>query len=189
MERNMSLEQTAERSEGPQKRQQPKFKSSTSKKRKHTVLTLNQRIEICKTKVDNPNIKNVELASRYNIGESTISDILKKKEHYLSIQLNDYTGSLWQERPSKFPNIKQALALWIDQATEDNCTLSGHIVAAKAADFAQRLNIIDFKGSHGWLDRFKKRYNVQQYTRCGEANSAPLDDLLQNFKICWLSGT
>ena len=52
-----------------------------------------------------------------------------------------------------------------------------HIISTKAADFAQRLDIVDFKGSNGWLDRFKKRYNVQQYTRCGEANSAPLEDL------------
>jgi hypothetical protein len=93
------------------------------------------------------------------------------------LQPTNYTGNLRRERPSKYPTIEQALALWIDQATADNCTLSGHIVAAKAADFARRLGIADFKGSHGWLDRFKKRYNVQQYTRCGEANSAPLETL------------
>ncbi|CAG8570444.1 8229_t:CDS:2 [Paraglomus brasilianum] len=52
-------------------------------------------MEICKAKADNP--KNVELASRYNAGKSTISEILKKKEHYLSIQPNDYR----RERPSK----------------------------------------------------------------------------------------
>ena len=180
MENDNSLEPNVGCSKSPQKRPQRKFKSDDSKKRKHASLTVNQRIEICKAKADNPNLKNVELASRYNCGESTISDTLKKKEHYLSMQPGDYTGTLRRERPSKFPTIEQALALWIDQATEDNCTLSGHIVLTKAADFAQRLNITDFKGSHGWLDRFKKRYNVQQYTRCGEGNSAPLTDLDQH---------
>ena len=58
--------------------------------------------------------------------------------------------------------------------------MSGHIVLSKAAYFAQRFEIPDFKGSHGWFDRFKKRYNVQEYVRSGEANSAPLGDLDQH---------
>lgn len=58
--------------------------------------------------------------------------------------------------------------------------MSGHIVLSKAAYFAQRFEIPDFKGSHGWFDRFKKRYNVQEYVRSGEANSAPLRDLDQH---------
>jgi hypothetical protein len=45
--------------------------------------------------------------------------------------------------------VEQALALWIDQATEDNRTLSGEIISTKAADFAQRLDIADFKHSNG----------------------------------------
>jgi DDE superfamily endonuclease/Tc5 transposase DNA-binding domain/CENP-B N-terminal DNA-binding domain len=165
--------------EDTQKHQKQKLKLNNPKKRKHTSLTLNQKIEICKVKENNPRIKNVELAVCYNIGESTICDILKKKEHYLSLQINDYIGSLCRERSSKYPNVEQALALWIDQATENNCTLSGHIISTKAANFAQRLGIENFKGSNGWFDRFKKRYNVKQYTRCGEANSAPLEELPQ----------
>jgi hypothetical protein len=172
-----SSDRTLASCENTNKRQKRKFKESNPAKRKHTALTVNQKIEICRAKEDNPRLKNIELACRYNSGESTISDILKNRQHYLSLQPTNYTGNLRRERPSKYPTIEQALALWIDQATADNCTLSGHIVAAKAADFARRLGIADFKGSHGWLDRFKKRYNVQQYTRCGEANSAPLETL------------
>src|SRR5262245_54629800 len=124
-----------------QKRQKRKFKETASKKRKHTSLTIDQKIDICKAKENKPSIKNVELAVQYDVGESTISDILKKKQHYLSLQTNEYTGGLCRERTSKFPSVEHAVALWIDQATEDNCTLSGHIVVAKAADFARRLGI------------------------------------------------
>ena len=106
------------------KRQKRKFKESNPTKRKHTALTVSQKIEICRATENNPCIKNIELACRYNIGESTISDILKRRQHYLSLQPNDYTGSLRRERPSKYPTLEQALALRIDQATEDNCTLS-----------------------------------------------------------------
>jgi hypothetical protein len=165
--------------EGAQKRKKRELKRKDSQKRKHTSLTLNQKIEICRAKESHPSIKNVELALQYNVGKSTICDFLKKREHFLSLEPNDYTGGLCRERPPKYPTIEQAVALWIDQATADNHTLSDHIVSAKAADFSRRLGIADFKGSNGWLDRFKKHYNIQQYTRCGEANSAPLDDLPQ----------
>jgi len=183
--------QTCGGHEGAKKHKKRKLKQKDPEKRKHTSLTVNQKIEICKIKERHPSTKNVELAFRYNVGKSTISDIWKKREHFLRRETNGYTGSLFRERPSKYPTIEQALALWIDQATADNRTLSEHIISTKAADFAQRLDIVDFKGSNGWLDRFKKRYNVQQYTRCGEANSAPLEDLrpyrieLQNLLARW----
>ena len=85
-----------------------------------------------------------------------------------------------REKPSKYPAVAQALALWIDQVVDGNCSLSGHTVIQKAATFAQRLGIQNFRGSNGWFDRFKKRYGVRNYLRHGEANSAPLEDLQQH---------
>ena len=121
-------------------------------KRKHTPIKLVQKIEICKVKSTNPTIKNAELASRYGIGESTITDILKKQRHYLSLLPNNYTMNLCREKPSKYPAVEQALALWIDQVVDGNCSLSGHTVIQKAATFAQRLGIQNFKGSNSWFD-------------------------------------
>jgi len=84
------LEQTAECSEGPQKRQQPKFKASASKRRKHKEWRYaRQRRTIQRMSSWHLDIM---LANR---------QFLKKKEHYLSIQPNDYR----RERPSKFPTI------------------------------------------------------------------------------------
>ncbi|CAJ0926935.1 13197_t:CDS:2 [Entrophospora sp. SA101] len=82
-------------------------------------------------------------------------------------------------RPSS--KIEQSLALWIDQAASDNCTLSGHIVISKAKVFAQHFQINDFKGSNGWFVRFKRRYNISEHVRCGEANSAPLEELIDAY--------
>ena len=46
-------------------------------------------------------------------------------------------ASLQRERSSKYPAIEQALALWIDQATDNNHTLSGHIVIVEAKKFVR----------------------------------------------------
>src|SRR6185312_8041426 len=70
-----SSDRTLASCENTNKRQKRKFKESNPAKRKHTALTVNQKIEICRAKEDNPHLKNIELACRYNSGESTISDI------------------------------------------------------------------------------------------------------------------
>ena len=54
-------------------------------KRKRVNLSASQKQEICEIKEKNSNINNVELAGQYNVGKSTITDILKEKERWLSI--------------------------------------------------------------------------------------------------------
>ena len=78
-----------------------------------------------------------------------------------------------------FHNSNKLLALWLNQANASNLSISGNILLRKAADFAWLLNIDGFGGTQGWLSRFKKRYNIRYITKCGEANSAPLNDLPQ----------
>ena len=39
----------------------------------------------------------------------------------------------------------------------------------KAKEIAEKLGKPDFKGSRGWLDKWKKRYNVKQLKICGES--------------------
>ena len=43
--------------------------------------------------------------------------------------------------------------------------------------FAELLNNQDFSGSSGWLTNFKQRYSIHEYSKHGEAQSAPLEQL------------
>ena len=43
--------------------------------------------------------------------------------------------------------LEEALVIWIDLANKANHTVSGIILAQKAMDFAQKLNILNFKAS------------------------------------------
>ena len=80
---------------------------------------------------------------------------------------------------NKYQNFHKSnklyLALWLNQANASNLSISGNILLRKAADFARLLNIDGFGGTPS---RFKKRYNIRYITKSGEANSAPLQDLL-----------
>ena len=39
----------------------------------------------------------------------------------------------------------------------------------KAEESAEHLGFLDFKASNGWLDRWKRRYNVKRMKICGES--------------------
>ena len=52
-----------------------------------------------------------------------------------------------------------------------------NILITKALEFALLCQEEKFKGSSGWIDNFKKRHNIKQYTMHGEAASAPIQDL------------
>ncbi|KAE9528840.1 hypothetical protein AGLY_012415 [Aphis glycines] len=52
-----------------------------------------------------------------------------------------------------------------------NLPVNGNIVTEKAHEIAKRLNIDEFSGSGGWIDRFKKRHGIVYRQICGEAES------------------
>ena len=41
------------------------------------------------------------------------------------------------------------------------------------------LQINNFTASDGWFEGFKKRYNIKEYLKSGEGNSAPLENLTE----------
>jgi len=145
--------------------------------RKRKSLTAAQKKEICLKKATNPFVKQKELAVMYDVSEGMISDILKEKERWLSIDLNSVQASLKREKKVAFPIIEEALTVWVDNAIRNGIIITDSILSAKALSFAFLLNEDKFKGSNGWVDNFKKRHNLKQYNRHGEAASAPIQDL------------
>ena len=117
------------------------------------------------------------MATQFKIGESTVHDILKRKNEYLNENPNHHLAERKRDRTP--PKFEEALAIWCDAIIEANLPLSGHLLQSKALHFAALLGIStdEFKCSNGWVSNFKNRYNIREYTRCGEANRAPLERL------------
>lgn len=145
--------------------------------RKRKALTAAQKKEICLKKMSNPLLKQKELAHEYEVSEGMISDIIKVKERWLSVDLNSHQAGLKRERKLPFIIIEEALALWVENAIQTGLEISDEILRIKALEFAFLCNEEKFKGSTGWIDNFKKRHNLKQYNIHGEAGSAPLQDL------------
>lgn len=147
-------------------------------KKKRKTLTFNQKKELCEKRRDQ-NLSGVQLAKEYEISDSAVSDILKKSEHWLSINSILPNANRFREKTCNYPQIEEALSIWVDQQISRDFTLSGPIIQEKAKEFATLFNIDNFSASEGWLRNFKHRNNLHTFKIRGEAGSAPISEIPQ----------
>jgi len=119
-------------------------KGGSKKGRKLTTLTALKKKELCEYKGANSNASNEEIAQLFQIGKSTVGDILRKKDKWISIE---ECLDKRRNREAEWPKIEEALTIWIDLANRANYTITGAILAQKAVEFAQKLNITNFNAS------------------------------------------
>ena len=63
-------------------------------------------------------------------------------------------------RAGRHEKLDQAIFKWLLTVRSRNVTASALISKTKAIDFAEKMSIENFHASDGWLDLWKKRYNV-----------------------------
>ena len=122
-------------------------KFGSKKGRKLITLTNIQKKELCEYKITNPNQTYEEIGKKFGIGKSTVGDIIKEKEKWLAIAENSMDANKKHNRGGEWPQLEEALAIWVNLANEANHAVTGAILSQKAMQFAQRLNIPDFKSS------------------------------------------
>src|SRR3954453_11071217 len=149
--------------------------------RNRTIFSAAQKREICEIKERELNLSNTSLAQRYNIGKSTVTDILNEKERWLAISGGQ--ENIKKFRGLKWPQLEKALGLWVDNALNTKQDIDGNILKTKATFFAERFSIEDFNQSEGWLGGFKKRYGLRQFKKQGEASSAPSPESIENDRL------
>ena len=116
-------------------------------KRKRANLSAAQKRELCEKKEKDPGITNVDLARQYDIGKSTVTDILNEKERWLAVL--EGQGSVKKFRGPKWPQLEDALGLWVDNALNTKKNIDGNILKTKASYFARQLSIENFHHSEG----------------------------------------
>lgn len=144
---------------------------------KRKSLTALQKKEICLAKLNTPIPSNSELAIAFDIGKSTVTDILNQKEKWLEVDPESSDANKKKKRSLIYENIDQAMAIWVQEAINACLDLNGDILREKAKNFSVLLGIEDFKASEGWLTKFKQRHNIKQYLKQGESGSAPISEL------------
>ena len=72
-------------------------------------------------------------------------------------------------RVSEYSKINDALYQWYLLASSKNIYPGGLQLMEKATEIAARLGKQDFKGINGWLEKWKRRYNIRRVAICGES--------------------
>ena len=81
----------------------------------------------------------------------------------------DLTPSRKRHRPSAFDDINEAMFKWYSLAQQRNVPVSGPVLQEEALLMTQKIGHEGFKASNGWLESFKKRHNIRQFTISGES--------------------
>ncbi|CAG8565347.1 5827_t:CDS:2 [Funneliformis caledonium] len=71
-------------------------------------------------------------AKEYRISDSAVSNILKKSEHWLSIDTILPNANNFREKLSNFLQIEEAINIWVDQQISRSLILNGPIIQEKA---------------------------------------------------------
>lgn len=129
-------------------------------KRKRTVLTLSQKIEICKR--IKAGVKKHELMQEFNVGSSTIYDIKSREDEWLNIVSDgEDAANRYTVRRPKMEELETVLFEWFQLKRSEGHRVTGPMLTEKAKDLYEQMNLNDncvFSG--GWLSRFKNRHRI-----------------------------
>ena len=145
-------------------------------KRKRNVLSIDDKLSIL-SRLDR-GAKAAELASEFNVGRSTISDIKSccHKLQDFKAQFPDTPTSKRRKvmRSAADGKLETAVYTWFVQERSKGSPISGPIIMEKAVMFDRMMNGPDttFKATTGWFQRFKDRHGIRQLEVQGEALSA-----------------
>ncbi len=143
--------------------------SVAGKKRCH--LTLEKKVEVIKKSESDPSLSVRALGEIFGCGKTQISTILKSKESIITLYESNASSLLARRKPctSEYSDINDALYKWYLLACSKNIYPDGPQLTQKAKDIAVQLENPGFKGTNGWLEKWKKRYNIRQVTIQGES--------------------
>jgi len=144
--------------------------STPSPKRQRTVLTLEKKIELINVSEKNPLFTHKDLSEKFGVGRSSVSEILTRKEFFRDKFTQNSGLQVQRFIHGKREDINAAVHKWFCQARSKIFPLSGPIIQERALDFAKELGDLDFKASNGWLDNWKRKYEIKFYKVCGESN-------------------
>lgn len=122
-----------------------------------------------------------DLASQYEYAKSTIATILKNKEAIKGACVAKGVSVLSKQRSQAIEEVEKLLLIWINEKQLAGDSVSEGIIAEKAlqlhSDIIKRQpgsssSSHDFKASHGWFEKFKRRTGIHNVIRHGEAASA-----------------
>jgi hypothetical protein len=114
---------------------------------------------------------------------SVISMIMTRKEVYLRSQQEPHQtgGGIWSRRSLKatpYTSIDCGLRSFVERTRELGTTVSTSMLKEKALELAKESNIVDFKASQGYINRFKQRNKASFEPNLNLNSSTSFEDIV-----------
>ena len=127
---------------------------------------MKKKVEVIKYAKKNPLANIRDLGEKFQCGKTQIAKILKKQDSLLSMYESNAAGSRVHDtmkfRSSEFMDVNKAVYEWYVLACSKHIYPGGPQLIEKAKEIVERLGKSNFKGSRGWLEKWKLRYNIKQ---------------------------
>ena len=136
---------------------------------KRKDLSASEKVQVIEYKKENPSAGMRSIAKKFDCSKSQIQSILAKKDDILEHYGANKNAHCKRARLSQLKNVDEATYEWYQKARSKNIPVTGPMLQEKAKRANEELGDATFKVSNGWLDRFKKRYNITSKVISGEA--------------------
>ena len=143
--------------------------SCPSAKCKRRDFTASEKVQVIEYKKENPNASVWAIAGKFDCGKSQIQSILVKRIEILEDYSANKNAHSKRGRASPLKSVDEAMYEWYQKARTKNIPVTGPMLQEKAKWASEELSDPTFKASNGWLDRFKKWYNITSKVISGEA--------------------
>ncbi|KAH9362159.1 hypothetical protein HPB48_002137 [Haemaphysalis longicornis] len=158
--------------------------------RKHTALTLGDKIKIIEEAEKRRGATKASLTRELNIPKLPLKAILAKKD-----DIFQKAGKFGLKRKvAKDTKLEEIPMKWLQQARSTAINVDGTILKEKAGMVALHLVLEKFGASNSWLDSFKRRHGIVYSWTCGESSSVEastvdnwvqsLPELIEKYRPC-----
>lgn len=158
----------------------PEIKKEVREKsglKRRNVLTLFEKIELIERKKSGLE-STAKLCEEYGICQSVISRIMQSEPVLRErCRINPHAVNTKRINKFKEPKLEEALVEWLK--TEDIRDNQSRRIRSKAKELADLFGYHDFRASHGWWAKFKRRHGLKssrQQTASFQSLPDPIDD-------------
>ena len=95
----------------------------------------------------------LQVAAKYGIPKNTSSTWLKNKDKIFEATKKGSNSKRQRLRQGTYANLDQAMFKWLLVVQSRDVAVSALVFKTKATEFAEKMNVENFKASDGWLDR------------------------------------
>ncbi|XP_053379532.1 uncharacterized protein LOC123527550 isoform X8 [Mercenaria mercenaria] len=153
-------------------------KKGSKQQRRKSFLKIETKVELIK-EFETGNVSQKALAKKYNIGKSTVNDIIRRRQFYIAEsqsalynvrkryrKLNEVTDG------GKTLTLNDLLWKWFEKNMKEGVVMDGPMILKKANALAKSLKMENFKATSSWLNKWRERFGIDFFRKLSVKRTA-----------------